>query len=544
MLNLSKKIIKDIDVWEQAGIEGLKYDYEQMAALTQENPTWVHFGAGNIFRGFIAILQQTLLNSGKVKTGIIAVETYDYEIIEKIYTPYDNLSLLAIMNTDGSLEKKIIGSISESLVGEPSRQNDWQRLQTIFTKPSLQMASFTITEKGYNLKNGAGDYSPDVMEDMVNGPVNPKSVMAKIAALVYTRFKSDKLPIALVSMDNCSHNGDKLYRAVETMVRKWVEQGLVEDEFLQYITNPDKVSFPWSMIDKITPRPSESVKLILNKAGFASTDIICTNKNTFIAPFVNAEKPQYLVIEDNFPNGRMPLELAGVIFTDRQTVNRVERMKVCTCLNPLHTSLAIFGCLLGYELIADEMKDPNLKRLVERIGYEEGMPVVIDPQILNPEDFIKEVIEVRFPNPYIPDTPQRIATDTSQKVGIRFGETIKAYCQRSDLDAKNLKYIPLVIAGWCRYLMGLDDQGNMMRLSPDPLLDTLRSCVSEIKLGDKELVRNNLRSILSREDLFGSNLYTVGLGEKIEDYFNEMILGVGAVRTTLQKYLPCREDVL
>jgi fructuronate reductase len=209
-------------------------------------------------------------------------------------------------------------------------------------------------------------------------------------------------------------------------------------------------------------------------------------------------------------------------------------------LNPLHTSLAILGCLLGFNLIADEMKDSALKKLVEKIGYEEGMPVVVNPGIINPEDFIKEVVEVRLPNPYIPDTPQRIASDTSQKVGIRFGETIKAYSEREDLDAKELKYIPLVIAGWCRYLMGLDDNGNVMELSPDPLLDELRKYVSNVKLNTKESVGDALKPILINEEIFGVNLYDIGLGEKIEGYFNEMISGVGAVRTTLEKYLGCK----
>jgi fructuronate reductase len=537
MLTLDKENLKDAKQWEQAGIETLKFDYERMGALTKENPTWVHFGAGNIFRGFIAMLQQSLLNSGKVETGIVVIETYDEEIIEKIYAPHDNLGLLAIMNTDGSLEKKIIGSIGESLVGDPAKENDWQRIQTIFSKPSLQMASFTITEKGYSLKNASGDYYADVQADMANGPKQPKSVMAKIASLAYTRYQHGELPIAFVSMDNCSHNGDKLYSAVETIARTWAEKGLVEEAFLKYINNPQKVSFPWSMIDKITPRPAESVKNALNESGFASTDILCTTKNTFIAPFVNAEKPQYLVIEDKFPNGRMPLEQVGVIFTDRQTVDRVEKMKVCTCLNPLHTSLAVFGCLLGYTLIANEMKDPSLKKLIEKVGYEEGMSVVVNPGIVDPEAFIREVIEVRFPNPYIPDTPQRIATDTSQKVGIRFGETIKAYCERSDLDTTSLKYIPIVIAGWCRYLLGLDDQGNEMNLSPDPLLDNLKTYILRIRLGDMESVGDSLKLILSNEEIFGVNLYHVGLGEKIEGYFKEMISGTGAVRATLQRHL-------
>jgi fructuronate reductase len=538
-LILNKQSIKNIDAWNQAGIELPKFDYEQMAAATSKNPTWIHFGSGNIFRGFIAVLQQTLLNTGKATTGIIAAEGYDYEIIDKIYTPHDNLSLLVIMNPDGSLEKKVVGSVSESLAADVSREKDWARLVEIFTKPSLQIASFTITEKGYALKNISDEYLPFVKADIAAGPASPKGVMAKVASLAYTRYKNGELPIAFVSMDNCSRNGAKLQSSVVTIAEKWVDNGLVEEGFLSYLNNPEKVSFPWSMIDKITPRPDNSVKEQLSSIGFESTEIVITKANTYIAPFVNAEGPQYLAIEDKFPNGRMPLELAGVLMTDRDTVEKVETMKVTTCLNPLHTALAVYGCVLGYKSIAEEMKDACLKKLVEKIGYEEGMPVVINPGILNPEEFIKEVIEVRFPNPYIPDTPQRIASDTSQKVGIRFGETIKSYVKRQDLDAKNLKFIPLAIAGWCRYLLGVDDSGNEMQLSPDPLLDLLKGYVSGIKLEDNASAGERLKPILSNAEIFGSDLYSVGLGEKIEGYFNEMITGAGAVRATLKKYLNC-----
>ena len=247
--------------------------------------------------------------------------------------------------------------------------------------------------------------------------------------------------------------------------------------------------------------------------------------------------PQYLVIEDEFPNGRMPLELAGVLFTDRETVDKVEKMKVCTCLNPLHTALAVYGCLLGYNLIADEMKDTELKQLVEKIGYEEGLPVVVNPGVVNPETFIKEVIEQRLPNPYIPDMPQRIATDTSQKVAIRFGETIKAYVGRPDLKVEELKYIPLAIAGWLRYLLAVDDKGENMTLSSDPMLEDLKAQLSTIKFGKPETVGNSLSGIISNETLFGINLYEIGLGEKIENYFKELMAGKGAIRATLKKYL-------
>lgn len=537
IMKLSKNAIKEKQVWEKVEIELPQFDVEKTQTLTKENPTWIHFGSGNIFRAFIAVLQQELLNQGKAQTGIIAVETYDHEIIDKIYRPYDNLNLLVLMEPDGTLQKKVVASVSESLVGDTSREKHWKRLEDIFKKKSLQMASFTVTEKGYSLTDILGNYLPDVINDFKMRPKSPKHLISKVSALAYIRYKNGKLPIAFVSMDNCSHNGDVLKNAIFTIVKNWIQNGHVESGFLEYLNDPEKVSFPWTMIDKITPRPSEKIKDDLNDIGFKSTKIHCTDKNTFIAPFVNAEVPQYLVIEDHFPNGRMPLELVGVLFTDRKTVDMVERMKVTTCLNPLHTALAVFGCLLDYKLIADEMQDKHLKKLVKKIGYDEGMPVVTNPRIIDPKLFIDEVINKRLKNPFIPDTPQRIAADTSQKVGIRFGETIKTYASHKDLKAENLKFIPLAIAGWLRYLLGINDNGEKFKLSPDPMLEELQQHLKDIELGNVDSVGDKLKPILSNEKLFGINLYDVKLAQKIEGYFKEMIVGENAVRNVLAKYL-------
>ena len=246
---------------------------------------------------------------------------------------------------------------------------------------------------------------------------------------------------------------------------------MAEPGFLDYINNREKVTFPWSMIDKITPRPDASVEEILKKDGLEETESVVTAKNTYVAPFVNAEECEYLVIEDAFPNGRPKLEKGGLIFTGRETVDKVEKMKVCTCLNPLHTALAVYGCLLGYKKISEEMKDEQLFRMVKMIGYTEGLPVVTDPGVLDPKEFIDTVVSLRIPNPFMPDSPQRIATDTSQKLAIRFGETIKAYMASPVLKVEDLKMIPLVFAGWLRYLMGVDDQGQSFELSPVPLVD-------------------------------------------------------------------------
>jgi fructuronate reductase len=537
MIRISKEGLKSRDLFEKAGIEIPNFNIDDVVSNTKKNPIWVHFGAGNIFRGYIAAMQQELIETNQADKGIIAVETYDFEIIDKIYAPYDNLSLLVILYPDGGFSKKVIASVSESLVGDPSREEDWGRLEEIFSNPSLKMASLTITEKGYNLRSLQGGLLPEVDSDINAGPKKPSHVMSKIASLAYTRYKKGEYPIAFVSMDNCAENGKKFHESVMVIAKAWAKKGFVEKEFIDYLENSEKVSFPWTMIDKITPRPSEDIKKALDDLNVDGMELVKTAKNTFIAPFVNAEGPQYLVVEDSFPNGRPHLEKAGTIFTDRTTVDKVEKMKVGTCLNPLHTALAIFGCLLGYKTIAQEMQDELLKKLVEKIGLVEGMPVVINPGVIDPIEFAKEVIEKRLPNPYIPDTPQRIATDTSQKLKVRFGNTIEAYVKEPDLDPKSLQYIPLAIAGWCRYLMGIDDLGNEFSLSPDPMIETLKASFTGIEFGNVKSVGDKLKPILGNKNLFGLDLYEVGLGEKIEGYFKEMIVGKNAIRNTLKKYL-------
>jgi fructuronate reductase len=361
--------------------------------------------------------------------------------------------------------------------------------------------------------------------------------MGMITALLYYRYQSGQYPLAMVSFDNCSHNGDKLYEAVISFAHMWSKNGLADEGFVSYLQNREKVTFPWTMIDKITPRPDKEIGKLLQTNGLEDVDILVTGRGSYMAPFVNAEESETLVIEDAFPGGRPPLELCGVIFTDRETVDKVEKMKVCTCLNPLHTALSVFGCLLGFNRISEMVKDKDLLRLICKIGYTEGLPVVTDPEIINPKTFLDEVINVRLPNPFIPDSPQRIATDTSKKLPIRFGETLKGYIMSDDLDSAGLIGIPLVFAGWLRYLLAVDDNGQEFTLSSDPILDLVCEMMRKISLGKSDGAAAILRPILQDKHIFGVNLDEAGLCEKVLLYFNEMNEGPGAVRRTLKKYL-------
>lgn len=521
-MKLTYEGLKNKEAWISQNIQLPGFDVEAVKSQTLKTPTWLHFGAGNIFRAFVASCQDELLSSGEATTGIIAVETFDEAIIDEIYKPHDNLALVTTLKETGEIDNKVVAGVVESLKGS----TDFETLKTIFRNPLLQMISFTITEKGYAVKNNAGDYFPIIEADVAGNCEAPKHVMSMITALLYERFSNGATPLTLVSMDNCSHNGDKLKAAVVEIATLLADKGAVTEEFVAYVSDTSKVYFPLSMIDKITPRPSEDIGKNLEKIGFEDTGIVVTDNNTYMAPFVNAEETQYLVIEDVFTNGRPALEKStGVIFTDRETVNNVETMKVTTCLNPLHTVLAIFGCLLDYTTISDEMKDEELSKLVHQMAYNEGLKAVVDPKIISPEAFVGEVLNKRFPNEFIVDTPQRIATDTSQKLGIRYGVTIKSYIEREYLDVQDLKLIPLVLAGWLKYLDGVSDSGKMFDLSPDPMMDTLME------------MKEDKKALLSNANIFGHDLYEIGLGERVEAIYAEMNAGNGAIRATIKKYL-------
>ena len=520
--------------WVKKGYILPAYDRNQVIEKTKINPVWIHFGGGNLFRSFHTRIAQSLLNSGHINSGIVLIEGYDRELIEKQYRQYDNLSVLLTSDVDGIVKKEVVASVSESYFLDYGDQIELSRIKEIFCNPGLQLASFTITEKGYCLTDEHGFFLNEVVEDFSNGPDNPVSFQGKITALLYERYKNGQYPMALLSTDNCSHNGDKLKSVISAFAHNWCANNFTDSGFESYINDSGLITFPSSMIDKITPGPDKDMMRILKKDGIEDCEITRTGKGVYCAPFVNCEDLEFLVIEDSFPNGRPPFEEAGVMLTDKAKVDQVEKMKVCTCLNPLHTALGIFGILLGYTRISEAMTDLDIKTMIDILGFDEELPAADNPGIIDPRRFLEEVIGIRLVNPFTPDTLQRIVTDTSQKLSIRFGDTLRIY-RNNGWNISSLKAIPLVFAGWLRYLLSVDDQGNKYILCDDPMLKRLESVLMNVKLGQKVNSEEVLRDVLKDAKLFGVDLYEIGLAQKVIDDFNFMITGPGAVRTLLHK---------
>ena len=529
--------IQNRDLWNKAGIILPSYDVKAAQEKAKKDPLWVHFGIGNIFRVFIGGIADGLMEKGLLDRGLTCVEAYDYEIVDRIYTPFDDLALSVILEPDGARETRVLGSLAEAVRADSGNREQWERLKEIFRAPSLQLVSFTITEKGYALKAAGGEYLGYMLRDIENGPDSPSGAMGILTSMLYERYLAGGTPIALVSMDNCAKNGLLLKSSVQMMAEEWSRKGSVEESFLLWLEDPDKVAFNSTMIDKITPRPSEAIAADLMQLGVECMDPVITEKRSYIAPFTNAERPQYLVIEDRFPNGRPPLEEGfGVYMGDFDTVCKAERMKVTACLNPGHTAVGPLGVVFAREMFADMLRDlPVTLRMAERVIYGEGLPMVDDPGIIPPKAFTDEVFK-RFKNVYLGDTNLRLATDASQGLSVRFGETIKAYVKKEG-SAERLTAIPLGIAGFFRYMMAVDDWGRPYELAPDPMAEEIHEALKDVRIGEPETYTGQLKPFLSSAPLFGVDLYGAGIGEKIEGMFREMISKPGAAYRTVVKYI-------
>ena len=542
MLHLNDDMHNQTAAWQKAGVTLPTYDIEAMRQATRRSPTWVHFGAGNLFRAVHAPIAQQLLDSGATNRGILAAESFDPAIIDQAYTPFDDRYLQVILKADGSMKTSLVASVAGAypLGEDPKPMHD---LKQVFRNPSLQMVTATITEKGYALADSLGQPLPWIAPEFERGPAKAKSAIAVITTLLLERYRAGALPLALVSTDNFSQNGERFGQAVRQMADEWIERDLAEKGFGDYLRDEGKITFPLTMIDRITPNPDAEVGRRLKALGIADAEPFRTRGGTAMAPYANTEETWYWVVEDDFPAGRPPLEKAGVYMADKDTVNAADQMKVTTCLNPLHTALAVFGMLLGYPTMSKTVADPDLKALATRLGYVEGLPVVEDPGIFSPREFLRQVIEIRVPNPGLPDTPARICADTSQKIPVRYGITISKYIRSRDLDTADLEAIPLIIAAWLRLLIGsdghgTDDAGQLVKLSPDPRLEELQRIMVDIPLDGsarKETLAATIKSILADTSIFGTDLNATPLADKIETLLAAMCQGTGAVANTLHK---------
>ena len=337
-------------------------------------------------------------------------------------------------------ELKIIGSMKEAL--HPSIDG-CAGILAAMAREQTAIVSLTVTEKGYCTEAASGELdlnNPLIQHDLAH-PNEPKSAIGYIVEALRLRREQGLNAFTVMSCDNVRENGH-VARAAVLGLAKARDAALA-----QWIAS--HVTFPCTMVDRIVP------------AATAETlDDIAGQLGVYDPCAIACEPFRQWVIEDNFVNGRPEWDRVGAQFVE--DVVPFEMMKL-RMLNGSHSFLAYLGYLGGYETIADTMTNPAYRDAALALMLREQAPTLAMPAGTDLDAYAHLLIE-RFSNPSLRHRTWQIAMDGSQKLPQRMLDPIRRHLA----DGHDWSHLALGVAGWMRYVAGVDEKGNAIDVV-DPL---------------------------------------------------------------------------
>ena len=406
-------------------------------------PGIVHLGVGAFHRAHQAAYTDAVLAAGDNRWGITAASLRSPDTRNAL-TPQDGLYALNIRGEADRLA--VIGSIGRVLAApdEPAALLD------ALCAPTVAVVSLTVTEKAYcrDPADGALDEAhPDILHDLAH-PHAPRSALGWLAAAIARRRVEGLRAFTVLCCDNLPANGQTLHRLLArfAQMRSPGLGAFVENE----------IACPDTMVDRIVPATTAEDRTRV-AAALGLRD----------AWPVIAEPFSQWVVADRFPAGRPAWEDAGAVMV--ADVVPFERMKL-RLLNASHSALAYLGCLAGVETVAEAMRDPGLAGFAARV-MDDAAPTLAVPPGTEVAGY-KRALLARFRNPALRHRLRQIAADGSQKLPQRVLDTMRdrlALGLPVDTQA-------LVVAGWMRYVTGVDEHGQPMEVQ-DPAAPGLAAAV-------------------------------------------------------------------
>ena len=388
----------------------------------------------------------------------------------KALAPQDFLYTL-VMRSGSGTAMRVIGSLLDVLDIATQRAE----LIAAMTDPRIRIVSLTVTEKGYCHDPAIGTLDPqhpDVQHDLAH-PEAPVSAPGLIVRALELRRVAGIAPFTVLCCDNLPANGETTARVV-TGFAALRDKGLADDI-------AGEVAFPSTVVDRIVPATTEADRrLVFETMGVMDAWPVVTE------PFTQ------WVVEDRFPTGRPPLEMAGVQLVTN--VRPFELMKL-RMLNGSHSLIAYLGYLGGYAHVNEVIADPALRTFIHEFMTDEVMSTL-------PADFCdlaayRDALLDRFRNPALLHRTWQIAMDGSQKLPQRLLGTIRDRLSRGRPATR----ATLGVAAWMRYATGVDEQGREIDVR-DPLATRLQR-ISESARGTPEQLVGRLLSVT---EIFGDDL--------------------------------------
>ncbi|MFZ0903697.1 MAG: mannitol dehydrogenase family protein [Mycobacterium sp.] len=383
----------------------------------------VHIGAGHFHRAHQAMYIDRLLQRGLAREwGICGVGVMPGDwTMRDVLRDQDGLYTLIAESADGSRDAQVIGSIIDYRYAP----DDPQAALEVLAAPTTRIISLTITEGGYR--------DPD-------GP----AFMLITEALARRRDRGIAAP-TIVSCDNIESNG-AIARGAVLANAEQRDPGLAE-----WVA--EHARFPSSMVDRITPATT------LEMAAAVRRDFGVDDRWPVVAEPFSA-----WVLEDNFADGRPPLEQAGVLLVD--DVVPYESMKL-RMLNAGHQCLCYFAHLCGYEFVHDAARDPLFAELLLAYFDFEAIPTLPPVPGIDLHDYSRTLVE-RFANPGVRDTVARLCAYSSDRIPKWL---LPVICDNLASDG-SVRLGAAVVASWARYAEGVNEWGEPFEVV-DQLADSL-----------------------------------------------------------------------
>lgn len=437
------------------------------AAVT---PGIVHIGLGAFCRAHLATYTDDVLATGDRSWGIVGVDPLSPAIRDAL-KPQDCLYTLLVREENRD-RLRIVGSFLDALATDDQLDD----VLALMAKPEIRIVTLTVTEKGYcqDAATGSLDEAHPLVRADLADPANPRSVPGLLAEAIRRRRAAGVPPFTVLVCDNLAQNGIK----VRGIVVRYAE--LCDPELAAYIAG--QVSFPCTMVDRITPATQDADRVTVEKATGCGD----------AWPVVSEPFKQW-VIEDRFPLGRPAWEKAGAILVE--DVHPFELMKL-RCLNGAHSLLAYLSVIAGIETIADAMADPQLPAVMRRLWAEDLIPTL--PPVPGTDiPAYTAALEARFRNPGIRHRTIQISSDGSQKLPPRLLEPARELFAAGKAPV----VIPLAVAAWMRFLLERDEAGNTYTVA-DPMAAALTR-VARVNGSDADALAAALFAI---EDIFAPEL--------------------------------------
>ncbi|WP_081788352.1 mannitol dehydrogenase family protein [Candidatus Blastococcus massiliensis] len=411
------------------------------SALT---PAVVHFSVGGFHRSHqLLYFDEVAERRISSDWGVVGVGLHSRTMKDAL-APQDHLYTVVERSPDGE-RARVVGV----MIDYHFAPDDPARVLDLLTDERTRMVSLTITGSGYRLCPSRGTFDADDVDIRADlrCPDRPRTVFGYLVEALDRRRRAGLPPFTVVSCDNMHRNGDAARAAVVGFAR-------LRDEVLaRWIA--DRVAFPSSMVDRITPHTSPG-----ERAAVARRYGVDDRWPVITEPF------SQWVIEDTFSNGRPPLDEVGVRFVP--DVGDYELMKT-RLLNASHCALGYLGSLAGLRTLDEVMAEPVFAHYVERLMDDEVTPLLPPPDGIDLADY-KRTLMQRFANPAISDGLARLCRRGSTKMPHHLLPSL-----REALDqGRPHRLLTLGVAGWLQYLRGVDEHGAALVVD-DPLAERLQA---------------------------------------------------------------------